>query len=794
MDLDTKWTKFKYSNFNKLLCVILACFMLAQVVLNVIPAINYVYVFEGNSFNSKDKTIYNFHRLWECVNSDINHVLEEADYNYQHKKAIEHKDKILNEVVSKYLSESQEKGFTYQEALNTYGESFEDNHYYLGKNNLIYFEDYFEYDIENVDSKIIQFSAEYYGEDEKSIRNIFEQQFWSYVNDDYKNEDNPYLSANLEIKNMDYYVEHIDGTVVTNVEDKNSIISNVDGKDYVIFENSKIKFSENLTDNIIHSVNENSTENIACAYFSIDTTFKGNDRCAYLYGNYLAAKDVDFNASLIKTVLFSIVAIAFLICSIRLAGRKNREVVEKAWIDKLPNDIHLILSVAAGGGLGFACPVLSLNLIPYRTLDKTYSMWINICVVLLALATYLVVLEYLTSLARKIKSNENIFKNTFIYKFTKAFVKFSKKVWAKIKVISKKTNNKLKTYFETLSFMPKELNKKAIVYSILIVLLNVFLSLIGCAFIFATTGGVIMMGLIVLLGLFIIDGYIINKVANYLKYLDMIITASKTGNALNVDVNLLPNSLKTLAEGLEKTNAELDMAIRKAVKDERTKTELITNVSHDLKTPLTSVINYIDLLKKCDIKDETAKKYMDVIDEKSIKLKRLIEDLIEASKVTTGNVTLNKTMINIYELAMQAVVEETSDIEKAGLNIIFEETTERSIVFADGTKIYRVFENLLSNARKYSAPYSRIYARVYSDNEFGYFEIKNISKEPLNITAEELTERFVRGDKSRNQEGNGLGLSIAKELCRLNGGELLITIDGDLFKATVKLPKSDDNR
>lgn len=181
---------------------------------------------------------------------------------------------------------------------------------------------------------------------------------------------------------------------------------------------------------------------------------------------------------------------------------------------------------------------------------------------------------------------------------------------------------------------------------------------------------------------------------------------------------------------------------------------------------------------------------MSVIDEKANRLKRLIEDLIEASKVSTGNVVLNKTKINLNELATQAIVEYADDFEKNSLDLIFDESAVKHIVFVDGTKIFRVLENLLSNAKKYSAPGSRVYARLYSDNENGYFEIKNISKDPLNITAEELMERFVRGDQSRSEEGNGLGLSIAKELCRLNGGRLMISIDGDLFKATVMLPKS----
>lgn len=790
MDLDTKWTKFKYSNFNKCLCVLFACLMLTQAVLSAIPAINYVMIFGREVFKTETKTVYDYNDLWDEIDSNIDEMFEEANYNFDREALYEYKDKVINDAVDQYLKESDEKGYTYKNAIREYGD-FENNgdYHYIGANNLIYFDSYFNYEVSDGSSKYVFFEEKYFGEDEISVRRDFENQFWRNYGNVYGDETNPFTAEAVDIKNIKYYVEHKDGTIVTNVEDKDSIISNVDEIDYIILENNTVKYSENLEDRRFRCLDNKKTKNIVCAYISIDTTFKETDKFSVRYNNYLSVKDIDFDECIVETAIFALLTLLFMLFSIRLAGRKSNNRIETSWIDKLPNDIHLILSVALAGLSGWRFFVLALEENPYSFYGENLLKWTNIVLVALALATYLVVLEYLTSLARKIKSNENIFKNTFIYKFTKAFVKFSKKVWAKIKVSSKK----LETYFEALSFMPKELNKKAIIYSILIILLNVFLSLIGCAFIFATDDVIIVMGLVVLLGLFIIDGYIINKVANYLKYLDMIITASKTGNALNVDVNLLPNSLKTLAEGLEKTNAELDIAIRKAVKDERTKTELITNVSHDLKTPLTSVINYIDLLKKCDIKDETAKKYMDVIDEKSIKLKRLIEDLIEASKVTTGNVTLNKTMINLYELAMQAVVEETSDIEKAGLSIIFEESSDEHIVFADGTKVYRVFENLLSNARKYSAPYSRIYAKVYSDDKYGYFEIKNVSKEALNITADELTERFVRGDKSRNQDGNGLGLSIAKELCRLNGGELIITIDGDLFKATVKLPKTKHN-
>jgi signal transduction histidine kinase len=178
-----------------------------------------------------------------------------------------------------------------------------------------------------------------------------------------------------------------------------------------------------------------------------------------------------------------------------------------------------------------------------------------------------------------------------------------------------------------------------------------------------------------------------------------------------------------------------------------------------------------------------------VLDEKSAKLKRLVEDLIEASKVNTGNVKLQRVPLNLSELATQAVTEAAADFEKCSLELRFTPPESAPVVFADGAKTYRILDNLLSNARKYSAPGSRVYAKVTEDETCGIFEIKNISREPLDVDPQELMERFVRGDRSRTQDGNGLGLSIAQQLCLLQGGRLEIGIDGDLFKATVCLPK-----
>ena len=234
---------------------------------------------------------------------------------------------------------------------------------------------------------------------------------------------------------------------------------------------------------------------------------------------------------------------------------------------------------------------------------------------------------------------------------------------------------------------------------------------------------------------------------------------------------------------------ELHNAVDQAVRDERLKTELITNVSHDLKTPITSIITYTDLLSKCPQSDEKAKEYMAVLTEKSTKLARLVEDLIEASKLSSGNITLHPMVLDLGELTAQAIGEYQKEFEENRLQLVLDPDLPRVQAFADGSKTYRVLENLLQNAKKYSAVDSRVYVRVYKQGDFGVFEIKNISAQPLNISPQELTQRFVRGDASRTKEGNGLGLSIAQELCSAQQGKLELLIDGDLFKARVYLPQ-----
>ncbi len=256
-----------------------------------------------------------------------------------------------------------------------------------------------------------------------------------------------------------------------------------------------------------------------------------------------------------------------------------------------------------------------------------------------------------------------------------------------------------------------------------------------------------------------------------------------------IDTSKLYGKKKKMAESINNMQNGLKIAVEQSMKDERLKTELITNVSHDIKTPLTSIINYVDLLKKEDIPGENAKHYLDVLEQKSQRLKQLMEDLIEASKAATGNLHCEPEQIDLVELLRQTFGEFNDKFTSRKLQLIDNFGKETVMVNLDSRHTFRIFENLCQNAFKYSMPQSRIYVDLQVNEDNVTVFMKNVSEEPLNITPEELTERFVRGDKSRNSSGSGLGLSIVKNLVLLQKGEFDIMLDGDLFKIKVTLPK-----
>lgn len=287
--------------------------------------------------------------------------------------------------------------------------------------------------------------------------------------------------------------------------------------------------------------------------------------------------------------------------------------------------------------------------------------------------------------------------------------------------------------------------------------------------------------------------YTLYKLLEYNKKLNNIKESLKEvyngNNNVHIDTEVLRGSLKELAIYVNDIANGFSNAVEESLKSERLKTELITNVSHDIKTPLTSIINYVDLIKQENIEDEKIQEYIKVLDQKSQRLKKLTEDLIEASKASSGNVKLNIESIDLKELLNQVIGEFEDRFNEKKLIIETNITESETKINADNKYMYRIIENLFSNIAKYSMENTRVYINLINKNNEITIEMKNVSKNKLNISSDELMQRFVRGDRSRFTEGSGLGLSIAKSLTELQEGVFDISIDGDLFKAELKWRK-----
>jgi signal transduction histidine kinase len=255
-----------------------------------------------------------------------------------------------------------------------------------------------------------------------------------------------------------------------------------------------------------------------------------------------------------------------------------------------------------------------------------------------------------------------------------------------------------------------------------------------------------------------------------------------------VDEENLPGDFKRHARDLNSISDGMSRAVEERMKSEHFRTELISNVSHDIKTPLTTIISYINLLQQEKFESEAAAKYLATLDRQSTRLKKLMEDLLEISKASTGNMTIVSAPCELEVLLEQALGEYEERMQAAGLVPVLHITPPSPVILADGQLLWRVFDNLLSNAVKYAMPGTRVYLDMSVENGYATLLFRNISKEELNIPATDLLERFVRGDRSRHTEGSGLGLSIAQSLTELMGGELSLEIDGDLFKVTVRFP------
>lgn len=433
---------------------------------------------------------------------------------------------------------------------------------------------------------------------------------------------------------------------------------------------------------------------------------------------------------------------------------KGKEGIYLSAIDKFPYELLItILTFIIG-----ICVSVFMAFAEYGEASINLTIYIGL---LTYLASYVCVAIMVSSTVKRVKAK----------KFWKTFLIYRIFKWIKekIKKISRKILDKSSS------------QKKIILYYIGFIIISSILGLI------VITSSLGIFGIILIFGLW---GWTLYKILEYNKKITKIKMALKDIYEGNGEVHLeteeLTGTLKELSIYINDIASGFSNAINESLKSERLKTELITNVSHDIKTPLTSIINYVDLLKRENIEDEKAKEYIKVLDSKSQRLKKLIEDLVEASKASSGNIKLNIEDINLRELLIQVTGEFEDKFEKKNLNVELDLPEENVVIKADNRYIYRILENLYGNVAKYALEGTRVYAKLENSANNIELEIKNVSKEKLNISAEELMQRFVQGDRSRYTEGSGLGLSIAESLAELQNIKFNVEIDGDLFKAILK--------
>lgn len=259
-----------------------------------------------------------------------------------------------------------------------------------------------------------------------------------------------------------------------------------------------------------------------------------------------------------------------------------------------------------------------------------------------------------------------------------------------------------------------------------------------------------------------------------------------------LELESLHGANREMADAVNNIGEGIRNAVKTSMKDEQMKTDLITNVSHDIKTPLTSIINYVDLLKRLHIEEEPAKSYIDILDGKAQRLKQLTDDLVEASKISSGNIELKSEKLNLTELLNQTMGEFSEKLEAQNLQVVFESSDRAAYIYADSRRMWRIIENLFNNICKYALEGTRVYVDINVINGQIEVAIKNISKRQMSVQGDELTERFIRGDSSRTTEGSGLGLFIAKSLTQVQGGSFSVFLDGDLFKVVLGFPEYND--
>ena len=491
---------------------------------------------------------------------------------------------------------------------------------------------------------------------------------------------------------------------------------------------------------------------------SVDTKFSVADSMADEAENYETYSKLMF-PMLAGAIFGSVLWLIGMVWLTVTAGRRPEdEEIHLNGFDRWYTEI----SAGAVIGIWLAGTIISGTLIANSSLGYSHAV-VTVIVTCLICGTYTMawfLIGYL-SLVRRIKAG-TLWKNSLIRTVLKWIGKCSGKLSDFARAFSRNTAEKIKVLLVGGAFLFLQ-----------------FL-IIGCGF---TGAGVFLIILLIVDAAAVI--FIIRKADGLDLIMDGLKKISDGELQYKIKTDTLTGKQKVMAEYINNIGSGLDAAVENSLKKERMQTELITNVSHDLKTPLTSIINYVDLMKRENPTDPKIQEYLRILDEKSQRLKVLTEDVVEASKASTGNIKLEMNDIDFVEMVQQVIGEFEEKFQEKNLTMMVHFTDEPSIIYADGQRMWRVLENVFGNVVKYAMEGTRVYAEISNRNKKVTFSLKNISAQPLNISADELTERFIRGDVARNTEGSGLGLSIAKSLTELQGGEFKLYLDGDLFKVMI---------
>lgn len=602
-----------------------------------------------------------------------------------------------------------------------------------------------------------------------AINNIKESNGYESYGLYYIREEN--ISGNSNIEKINYYSEYYKTNVVWSIID-NKTKTAYTNLDYSIdtsnIENIQNKIQENATywtykdGNIDTSVNKLSSEYIEYIENGFDVE-NLSDYTIYtsVLNNLEYVDDISMNSILYDVLVlvdqkaaflipFLVIIIIALVPVIVLGvGRTaKQDGIKLNWYDKILIELAALIAILIAG-IG-ACFTISVNGVSNLA---TFVLAITIMAFGFFII-YLACILFFETVVKRLKTH-TFMKTTIIY-------------WIYIKI---------KEFLDDV-----KITKRFILYFIIFIIANLI-----CFAIMWSDG---FPGIILSIILYaVVYGLISKRLKSYVKIEKAINDLYQGNTDIELEENEFVKEMKNMASQINDIAGGLSNAIDEKLKSERLKTELITNVSHDIKTPLTSIINYVDLLKKEGMDGEKAKEYLDILDSKSQRLKKLTEDLVEASKASSGAIKLNMEKLNVNELIKQVSGEFEDKFKARKLEEIITFPENALYIKADSRYMYRVLENMYSNISKYAMEGTRVYTDIIEKDGRIVIQLKNVSKQKLNISVDELMQRFVRGEASRNTEGSGLGLSIARSLTELQEGNFNIYLDGDLFKVTIEFNK-----